>query len=455
MYFQRAIDTVLLTWSRQPRRKPLVLRGARQTGKSSSVRHLGKHFELYLELNLESRQDLALVRASRSPVELLVALKARHRVESFPERTLLFLDEIQESAEAIQWLRFFQEDHPELAVIAAGSLMEVRLQERGFSFPVGRVTFRWLHPVSFLESLRAAGEVVLADLLVEGVRAGAGTPPALHLQALEALRSYLLVGGMPEAVSRWMETRNPATVREVQMDLLQALSEDIQKYRGPAAVADLEAAFENLRHHVGLRFRYENFAPGFKSRSMRAALTMLESAMLIRRVWPTSSLELPLATRPKSAPKLLPLDIGLALAMVGTSFDDLRRLPLERLLDGRVAEMFVGQQLLTRAATDRDPLHFWVSESAQASAETDFLIPGDGFPVPVEVKSGRAGSLRSLHQFLWRSGHRLGVRFHAGLAADERLGVEMQDGRLDYRLLSVPLYLAEEVDTVLASAGSG
>ena len=142
MYLKRDIDRVLEDWSVSSARKPLILRGARQTGKTESIRHLSLGFELFLELNLERYEDLALVRASQSAEDLLAGLRARSNVASFPERTLLFLDEIQESPEAIQWLRFLREDHPDLAVIAAGSLLEVRLQERGFSFPVGRVTFK-------------------------------------------------------------------------------------------------------------------------------------------------------------------------------------------------------------------------------------------------------------------------------------------------------------------------
>lgn len=454
MYFSRTIDRTLAEWAHSPNRKPLVLRGARQTGKSSSIRELGRSFELFLELNLERYEDLSLVRACRSPADLLAALSARHNVAAFPARTLLFLDEIQESPEAIGWLRFFREDHPELFVVAAGSLMEVRLEERGFSFPVGRVTFRTLRPLSFLEFCRAVGKEVLAQKLREALGPEGELPPPLHRQALSLLRDYLFVGGMPEAVVRWAESGNPATARQAQADLLQALAEDIQKYRGAVSVADLEAAFENLKHHYGLRFRYEGFAPGYKSQRMKDALGKLEAALLIARVVPTSSLALPLAARPKSAPKLLPLDVGLAVAAMGTGFVALRSEPLERLLSGRLAEMFVGQQLLAGVANDDtgEPLYFWVSESARGNAETDYLVAGPGFPVPVEVKSGASGALKSLHQFLWRADLELGLRLHTGGLADERHSVQMQEGVLDYRLLSLPLYLAEESRGLLGTA---
>jgi len=454
LYFPRQIDSVLAAWAAGDDRKPLVLRGARQTGKSSSVRHLGRSFDLFLELNLERYQDLALVRACRSPEDLLKALSARHNITTFPARTLLFLDEAQESPEAIQWLRFFREDHPRLSVIAAGSLLEVRLQERGFSFPVGRVTFRTLRPLSFREFLHALGKDVLAESLRAGTVPGSEITPPLHEQALTLMRDYLLTGGMPEAVARWVETGSPAAVRQVQVDLIQAFAEDIQKYRSGVDVSDLEAAFENLPHHYGLRFRYENFAPGFKSQRMKDALGKLEAAMLITRAWPTYSLDLPLAVRPKSAPKLLPLDVGLALHTLGTGFQTLATEPLERLLDGRLAEIFVGQQLLADQMAIADPLFFWVSESARANAETDYLVPGPGFPVPVEVKSGASGALKSLHQFLTRARRDLGIRLHAGPFADERHEVRTPEGPLKYRLVSLPLYLAEEVGPWLTALSS-
>ena len=442
MYLKRNIDRVLREWSVSSARKPLILRGARQTGKTESIRQLSARFEFFLELNLERYEDLALVRASQSAEDLLVALRARSNVASFPKRTLLFLDEIQESPEAIQWLRFLWEDHPDLAVIAAGSLLEVRLQERGFSFPVGRVTFQTLRPLSFMEFLEASGHNVLVDQLVGAISEWRPIPSPLHDQATELLRTYIQVGGMPEAVVRWLESDQVAAAQQVHTDLLQSLAEDLQKYRGARDIAYLEAAFENLRHHYGLRFKYENFAPGYRSQLMKAALGKLEAALLITRVWPTSSLSAPPVARPRSAPKLLPLDTGLALSTMAFDVSELRRWPLDKILGGRVAEMFVGQELLAGTGSTRKELCFWVSESARSNAEIDFLLATQGRLLPVEAKSAASGALKSLHQFLWRSGVREAVRLHSGAFSDERHQVKMPGGVLQYRLFSLPLYLA-------------
>jgi predicted AAA+ superfamily ATPase len=394
VYIPRNIDANLLNWSREADRKPLMLRGARQTGKTAAVHRLAGQFDLFLELNLGRFEDLSLVRSCRSADELLTALAVRHNVAHFPDRTLLFLDEIQESPEAMSWLRFLREDHPQLFVVAAGSLPQVRLQERGFSFPVGRVTFRVLRPFTFFEFLVANEREVLAGHLAAAVSEGRPVPPALHDQASELLfRDYLLVGGMPEAVARWVAEHNPVTVRGVHRNLL----------------------------------------------------SKLEAALLVHRALPTSSLELPLRERTRSGAKLLPLDVGLALSMMGSGFETLPRPPLGQVLDGSIAEIFTGQQLLASSHGFPGELFFWVSESANSNAEVDYLVPIGGRPVPVEVKSAAAGSLKSLHQFLWRAGLSTGIRLHTGLPADERLKVKMPEGELDYRLLSLPLYLAEKL----------
>lgn len=443
MYLQRHLDDALAAWYGRDDRKPLVLRGARQTGKSTSVREFGKCAQLFIELNLERREDLALVRASSSVADLLAGIQVRHGLARIPDEALLFLDEIQESPKLIEWLRFFREDHPRLAVIAAGSLLEVRLQERGFSFPVGRVTFRTLHPLSFAEFLRGTGNGVLAEQLWGDLRALRASPQPVHEEALQRLRDYLLVGGMPEAVAMWAARRDPAAVRQVHGDLLQAFSEDFQKYRRVRDLSPLEAAFENLKHHVGKRFSYENFAPGRSSQQMKTALGRLEQALLIARVWPTSDRSLPLRPRPKSAPKLLFVDAGLSWMTLGMPIEQLHRLSIAQMLNGRLSEMFVGQQLRARRPEGLEPLYFWVSPSSRGSAEVDYLLPLEGAAVPVEVKSTASGWLKSLHRYLLEAPHRTGVRLQPATLSDQRLTVKMPEGRLRYRLLSVPIYMAE------------
>jgi uncharacterized protein len=440
MYAPRGIDAELLAWADEPGRRPLILRGARQTGKTAAVRRLAERFDGFAELNLERRTDLSLIEGCESPDDLLLALRVRHDWERFPERTLLFLDEVQESARAVRWLGFLHEEHPELAVVAAGSLMEVRLTDRDFSFPVGRVTYRYVHPFTFFEYLDASGRAVLRAELERAAVGPSAIPKAIHQQAMEMLRDYLLVGGMPAAVSAWVESRSPTKVRQLQRDLIQAFADDLHKYRGVRDPEPLGAAFDALPHHYGCRFKYAGFAPESRSGQMKAALDKLEGAMLIDRAVPTSSFGPPNRRRPRSAPKLLALDVGLALASASVPFDEARRSDPLQILGGRAAEMLVGQALRSRQLRTRDALWFWVAESARSNAEIDFLA-GD---LPVEIKSGKSGTLKSLHLFLARGGGRTGVRLYTGSLDDRRHSVSVPDhGELVYRLVSLPLYLAE------------
>ncbi len=448
-YHPRNIDSDLLAWAAAERRKPLVVRGARQTGKTESVRQLGCGFDLLVELNLERHEDRRLVASCDSAQDLLAALALRHDLVRFPKRTLLFLDEIQEDARVVTWLRFLYEDHPELHVVAAGSLMEVRLQDRGFSFPVGRVTFRYLHPFSFHEFLGATGRSRLARGLRDAAQKLQPLTRPVHHQAEAAFREYVLVGGMPEAVTQWSEHRSAVAVRQVHSDLHQAFTEDLHKVRGVRDLVNLEAAFDSLRHHYGQRFKYEHFSPGYRSHQMKTSLDRLEGMMVCRRAWPTSELHPPLRLKPRAAPKLLPLDVGLAASTSGVAVQALQSVPIEQVLDGRIAEAVVGQLLVSAQTRSNDPLHFWVRESSRANAEVDYLVDAAGTLLPVEVKAGAAGSLKSLHQYLWRSGSRIGMRLHGGLWSDDRLEVAMPDGDLQYRLLSLPLFMAEYVPGIV------
>ncbi len=444
-YLGRHIDEDLHAWAGSSGRKPLILRGARQTGKTESVRHLGREFDLFLELNLERHVDRSLVRSCDSAEDLLEALALRHDLARFPDRTLLFLDEIQEDARVVNWLRFLFEDHPELWVVAAGSLLEVRLRERDFSFPVGRITFRYLHPFSFHEFLLAVGRSRLANTLRDAAQELTPLSGQARALAEQTFREYLLVGGMPEAVRLWVEDRSSVAVRQVQSDLMQALAEDLHKYRGVRDLSHLEAAFTSLPHHHGQRFKYQHFAEGYRSDQMKTALGRLEAAMICRRVWPTSDLRPPLHVKPRSAPKLLPLDVGLANTSTGIPVKALQTAPVDGLLDGRVAEYAAGLLMASAQRRAQNLLHFWVRDSSRANAEIDYLVHTPEGLIPVEVKAGPAGKLKSLHQYLWRSNTTLGIRLHGGPLSDEQHQVSMPDGDLRFRLLSLPLFMAEYV----------
>ena len=454
MPFPRNADALLTAWFNRPGRKPLVLRGARQTGKTTAVRRLAEAGPQFLELNLERHDDLSLIRTCHSARDLLERLQQKHNLASLPKDTLIFLDEVQEHPEALKWLRFFYEDSPELAVVAAGSLLEVRLREETLPFPVGRVEFLRLEPLTFLEFLNATADQRIAGDLRQSFgnlgRAVEGVDEGLHALAMERLREFLLVGGLPEAVEVWRTTRNLIEVRRVHDALNQAYIEDLLKYGVRTGTRHLEAVLGNAPAHYGARFKVRNLAPGEKDRRLSDALNLLEKAMVLYRVRPTSSRSLPLIPRSRAAHKLLPLDIGLALSQLSVRPEHLAGRAIETLMEGRLAEAFAGVQLLAASPEQSRRLCFWVREGhAKSNAEVDYLVPSLRGVLPVEVKSGAAGSLRSLHRFLAEAEGKLGIRLSARPGGRQDLHVNLGQGRtLEYQLQSLPLYLAELVATL-------
>jgi len=448
MIFSRNLDQELLQWWGRPERKALILRGARQTGKSTAVRQLGTKASLFLELNLERFEDLALVRSCHSAEQLLQRLQQHHNLLAIPPGSLLFLDEIQEHPQAMRWLRFFHEDYPELGVVAAGSLLEVRLRKETLPFPVGRVEFLRAEPLTFLEFLDATrGDRLHRDLLAQ-YRESGSIEAGLHELAMSRFRTFLQVGGMPEAVATWHRTGNLVAVGEILDSLQQAYLEDLPRYgSSTGTVVNLQMVLTGIPALVGRRFKQREVIHGMKDHAVREALQLLELAMILYRVVPTASLRQPVQPRPKAAHKLLPLDIGMALRQLGLRTEDLERKPIEKILDGRIAEAFVGLQLLARNPRASRRLSFWAREGAGAQrAEVDYLVPHAGNMIPVEVKAGATGSLRSLHQFLALSGDSCGIRLCSARGGIEQLQVTLpQGGSLRYELHSLPLYLAELV----------
>lgn len=447
MTFPRSADERLAAWFAHRRRKPLILRGARQTGKTTAVRRLGERAPLLVELNLERPDDLALVRRCRSAAELLERLETRANLAELPRNAILFLDEIQEYPEALKWLRFFFEDRPGLAVVAAGSLLEVRLRREALPFPVGRVEFLRLEPLTFLEFLRATDAARLADDLEQAFDDGGPVAESLHELAMDRFREFLLVGGLPEAVDVWQSSSSYSEVGMVHTALRQAYAEDLLKYRVGGTTRYLEVVLAGAPAHYGARFKVRQLAPGEKDKPVTEALDLLEQAMILFRVRPTASRSLPLVPRRRAAHKLLPLDIGLALSELGVRPEHLAGKPVESILDGRIAEAVVGIQLLASNPEGPRQLSFWTREGgARSNAQVDYLVPTAGGVVPVEVKAGASGSLKSMHQFLAGGEHDVGVRLSSARGGLEQLEVGLGDGRtLTYRLRSVPLYLAELV----------
>ncbi len=441
----RNADRILKNWLEGPDRKPLVLRGARHTGKSTAVGQLANHAHLFLELNLERHADLALVRTCRSAQELLERLQQHHGLSTLPAGTLLFLDEVQEHPEALRWLRFFREDHAEIAVVAAGSLLEVRLRDAALPFPVGRVEFLRMEPLTFLESLDACGDQRIASDLRSHYDDPDGVPEGLHHLAMERFRNFLLVGGMPEAISVWLRSGSLVEVAHVHAALNQAYQEDLLKYGLSSGTSTLQSVLAAAPAFYGSRFKNRDLVPGQKDRAIHQAIDLLDRAMVLHRAKPTARKERPLLARTRAAHKLLPLDIGLALSQLGVLPEHMIEQKVEALLDGRVAESVVGIQLLAGQPHRTRELFFWARESSSGSAaEVDFLLPTSKGVLPIEVKAGSAGSLKSMHQFLAASKGTQAIRLSSNAGCMEQHKVNLpQGGQIDYTLRNLPLYLAE------------
>lgn len=452
----RSAQLQLAEWLDAARRKPLVIRGARQVGKSTVVRQLAAARGMpLLEVNLEQHRRLDTVFATLNVKSILLELEAVGRATPTPG-TLLFLDEIQATPSALAALRYLYEARPDLPVIAAGSLLEFVLQTADFSMPVGRIEYLHLGPLTFREFLHAVGE---ADLVEFGARWNPNDPwaDAAHQRLAARLREFLLVGGMPEAVAVHAEGHGMDAVRRVQRSIVSTYRDDFAKYSSTSAsLLRLQAVFDFVPTALGQKIKYVNISREQKSRELRSALELLA---LARVVWPVNhsdSSGVPLGAQiDPHVYKCLFLDVGLASHMTGVDLSTLGKWNLRQLVhEGGLAEQFVGQHLLFRKDGLEVPtLHYWLREGRSTNAEVDFVIEHGRSVVPVEVKAGTTGGLRSLQQFFARSltsDHRIALRLDLNppsLSEHEHRRPGGQSVR--YQLLSLPLFMVEESERLL------
>ncbi len=434
-------------WATRRTRKPLVLRGARQVGKSTLVRHLARNsFQKLVELDFERDPDLVSL-FTGDPRETLRRLELRFDCSIVPGETLLFFDEIQAAPAVLGALRYFHEELPEFHIVAAGSLLEVLLQAPTFSMPVGRIEYMHLGPMSFEEFLLASSKDRLLAF-IQGLAPDGHIPLAIHRQLLGLLRQFMVVGGMPEAVSTYL-AGSYRDCEIVQQSILSTYQDDFGKYGRRASHARLVKVYRKLPRLVGTRFKYIHVDRQERSKNLAAALHLLCLARVAHKVRHTSSNGLPLAAEARDDKfKLLFLDGGLVMRALGLGLLDLERDEDVLLVNaGALGEQLVGQHLLYSAAPYVEPeLHFWARDKRNSSAEVDYVIAEGSAIVPVEVKSGKSGSLRSLHLFLREKERRLGVRLNSDAPSLLSDVATLHDGtRFDYRLLSLPLYMVGQV----------
>lgn len=392
----------------RPARKPLLLRGARQVGKSTAVRQLGKQFENFVEINLEKQPSFIQFFQGDLDVKRIVPqLSAMVGKPIVAGQTLLFIDEIQASAEAIMALRFFKEDMPDLHVIAAGSLLEFALETLP-TFGVGRIHSMFVYPMTFDEFLTACGEQLLLEARNN---ATAKTPLALPLyeRLVGLFRSYMLVGGMPEVVAKWVETRDYLACQEVQDDIVLTYQDDFPKYRKRVDPTLLRLTLQSIALQIGNKFVYSQVGGGYSTNEVKKALDMLTLAGIITPVIHTNANGLPLGSEADPTyRKMLLLDSGLLLRWLNMSGDTseltaqiLTNSATDLVNKGALTEMIAGLELLRyRTPNMRHELFYWVRKAKNAQAEVDYLATYQSEVLPIEVKAGTQGGMKSLWQFM-------------------------------------------------------
>jgi hypothetical protein len=437
--FLREIINEFRKWAANAERKPMVLRGARQVGKTTVVDMFANEFDQYISLNLEKQEDKALFENSYPFQDLLTTLFLKSGKVREGKRTLIFIDEIQNSAKAVALLRYFYEEAPDLYVISAGSLLESIL-DRKISFPVGRVEYRMLYPVSFKEFLTALGDDQSIKFLEADV-----IPAFLHDHFSELFRRYSTVGGMPEIVDNYIRFKDLTRLQVLYGNLLKSYSEDVEKYAPELMVTN------PLRHIISVvftepcsRVTFENFGnSGYRYRDMKEAFSVLERALLISLVYPGTETVLPSLPKLRMKPRLHLLDTGLVNFASGMTSQILLSNDISDVYRGKIAEHIVGQELLAASSSLTDKLRFWVREKKQSTAEVDYIYVYKGLLIPVEVKSGSIGKLRSLHQFMDISLHRFAVRIWQGPFLVEK--AKTISGK-EFTLLNLPFYMVHRID---------
>lgn len=440
----------LVFWLRQPGRKPLVLRGVRQSGKTWLIRELARQRQLQLiEINFETQPGLRSLFLTNDIKALWPRLMTLLPAPAERQHCLLFLDEIQVMPEMIAKLRWFYESLPDLAVIAAGSLLDFVLEEHTFSMPVGRIQFFYLDPLSFSEFLEAQNLKTLLDYL-KNLSIHDVIPEAIHETLIKQIDNYCLVGGMPEGVKHWVDHQDYFLVDQIHHDLITAYQNDFAKYPTRIAPERLREVLYTIPALLGKKFTYKQVNPDIKSQSIANALSLLELARVVHRVKAVAADGLPLAAKIKHRYfKIILCDVGLINVLLHHPIGDLRTLTLRN--NGEIAEQLVGQGLRQLFQFYQDPaLYYWLREGGQSNAEIDYIIQHRDKIIPVEVKAGSVGGLRSLHYFMHMRQYTLAVRIYTGIFCITSVETKLNTGEsVSYRLLSIPFYLLEELPRLL------
>jgi uncharacterized protein len=437
--FQRIILKELDAWLAKPDRKPLVIRGARQVGKTTTIHQLARRFDQYIYLNLELREDRMAFENFRNLEHLLqTVFFHKNQLLSNKENTLIFIDEIQEVPQALNILRYFYEQEPTVKVIAAGSMLG-SLFDKKIRFPVGRVEFKVLRPASFPEFLDALGE--------HGALEQLQTIPCkdfAHRKLLDLYHLYALVGGMPEIVKNFARNKDLVALNSLFDSLITSYLDDVEKYaKNETQVLHLRHVIRSSFAEAGKRIHFAGFGnSAYRSREIGECFHLLEKALLLHLLYPNTSATLPLLPDVKKSPRLQMLDTGMLSYVAGIHKEVLGTDDLSSIFQGTIIEHLTGQELLATRFDALSEIYFWVKEKKGSTAEVDFIFPYNGKLITIETKSGKSGTLRSLHQYMDQAPHHLAIRVYAG---EVSISAVNTPNRKTFHLLNLPYYLVSQI----------
>ena len=411
-YFKRSIDTDLINWFSDSNRKPLLLRGARQVGKSSAVRELSKNFEYFIELNFEEHSStIQFFEGDLTPSVICEKLSVYFNTPIIAGKTLLFFDEIQFCPKAISSLRFFYEKYPELHVIAAGSLLEFAMQSLP-SFGVGRIRSIFMHPLSFNEFLIALGENRLLDYVKKSSPVNP-IPEPLHTKLVELLKKFIVLGGMPEVIANYLKNGDILACQLVLDDLLHTYKTDFSKYHKNVPELRILEVFVSVAQQAGGKFNFSKTNSEANHQQIKQALDLLILAGLVIPVTHTSANGIPLGAEANTKKrKMIFFDTGLFQRMLGLNIADLLFSTDWNMINkGAIAEQFAGLELYKyNSPYQREDLFYWSREALNSNAELDYIIAVNGEIYPIEVKASKSGSMQSLFLFLKEKNRNIGIR---------------------------------------------
>lgn len=450
---KRQQERHLELWKNRADRKPLIVRGARQVGKTHLVEAFGHRcFESVLTVNLEQKEVLHRLFDEMEPQRIVQELGLYFNQSIVPSKTLLFLDELQACPKAIASLRYFQEQLPDLHVIAAGSLLDFALREFQHSMPVGRVEYLHLYPLTFSEFLLASDEEQLA-IWLDNYHIGDAFSEVADSKLRELLRLYYFIGGMPEAVNAYRTRRDLVEVQRMLASIITSLQSDFAKYGTRAQQRNMGRVLRYIPLSIGRKVRYVNIDRETRAAELRTALELLELAGFVTLVRHSSANGIPLGGEASDRHfKPLLLDIALCGNLCDLNLTD--GAELLTVQEGGLAEQFVGQELRAiEPCFSERPLFYWQREARNANAEVDYLWTCAEAVIPIEVRAGTSGSLKSTHIFLAEKGRKFAVRFNMDrpsigkFTADINIRTGVQN--VPYTLLSLPLYLAGQLDRLI------